>query len=154
MTAYCSELLIIKENNHKLISSPPDTIIPILIGKGSISNPSEYYGTNMIIKTTTEWEYLKKNFSELYMHIREKEIDFSIYQIIAIIEGGSSSSTIDITNVIEYPDSIVIHISNLIKSIANDSAVLFHIVKIPVSKKEIIFKYDDRVERRNKGIAN
>jgi hypothetical protein len=140
-----SKELLVKENNNKLISAPSDTIIPILIEKGSLYN-LEYMnyliGRNIVIKTSTEWEHLKTYLSEITFH--ETDIDFSTYHVLAIFDKSSAGSgtTIDITAIWEYADSIVVRLSNLQETLVSDVTLPFHIVKVPASKKEIIFKYN------------
>ncbi|MDR1180865.1 MAG: hypothetical protein LBL13_02670, partial [Bacteroidales bacterium] len=91
MTANCEKPLIIERNNNKLISPLHDTITPVLIRKGNIGYSESYaqlHGRNMLIRTSTEWEELKTLFSNNTIDrpglLDSQEIDFSIYQVIAI----------------------------------------------------------------------
>jgi hypothetical protein len=144
-----SKELLVKEKDNKLISSPSDTIIPVLIEKGSLSN-LEYMnyliGRNIVIKTSTEWEHLKTYLSEITFH--ETNIDFSTYHVLAIFDKSSAGSgtTIDITAIWEYADSIVVRLSNLQKTIVSNVVLPFHIVKVPRFDKKIVFEYESRKE--------
>jgi hypothetical protein len=147
MAANCKEPLIMEKNNNKLISQLLDTITPVLLKQGNMSYPmhhgyQEY--RSRVVRTSTEWESLKTFLPAVTFN--DQEIDFSTYQVIVVFAIDNSSTTIDITDIIEYPDNIVVHTSILGLGLTDDVVLFFHIVKIPVSKKEIIFKHDDRKE--------
>ena len=102
----------------------------------------------MLITDNERWETLKAALSLYYEtevnQFVEKDIDFSKYQVIVVSDevkpyGGWS---IDITEVMKYQDKIVVTVMNLNKG--NITAVMtypYQIVKIPVSKKQIIFDW-------------
>jgi hypothetical protein len=82
----------------------------------------------------------------LFNTFDETDIDFSAYQVIAIFDEihGSGGWSIDITGIVEYSDKIVVRVTHL--KTGYFSAVLtqpYHIVKIPVSDKKIVFQEED-----------
>jgi hypothetical protein len=129
-------------------SFEPQTITPVLIGKGDLlsafsSNPVQQ---NIIITNTTEWNNfivgmnnpnnLSKNFSEI-------NVDFNNFQIIAVFDNIKQTGgfSIDITNVVENPNNIVVTIKHLLTG--GDNTIItqpFHIVKIPKTIKPIVFQ--------------
>jgi hypothetical protein len=130
----------------------------ITVGKGDVSvclyEQGMDLGVERIIKTDAEWEMLKSKMNNKYNCLDnclfEKDIDFSKEQLIVIIDKvlSGSSWTVDITDIKEYNNKIVVDISNMNEG--NLLAVVrqpFHIVKIPISRKKIIFN-DNRDEQR------
>jgi len=98
-----------------------------------------------VITTETDWENLKtqlNSVNNVTQHFTETNIDFSLYQVIFIIDKvkGNGGWSIDVTDVTEYTDKIVITVSNV--RTGGMTCVMtqpFQIVKIPVSNKPIIF---------------
>jgi hypothetical protein len=120
-------------------------IEPVLIGKGEITYFEGFTIPNRIITSVEEWNELKTVMRDRVYDLNtfdETDVDFSAYQVIALFDeirpnGGWS---IDITGIIEYSDKIIVSVSNL--KTGNQTRVLtqpYHIVKIPVSSKEIVF---------------
>jgi hypothetical protein len=145
ITTGCEKLIPVDSGTTSSLKTP---ITPVLVAKGDLSGSGNegFVQQNIVIKTSTEWENLKAAFPELILknHFLETEIDFSNCQILALFDKihANGGWTIDITNVIEAPDSILIQVSNLMTG--NLTCVMtqpFHIVKIPVSDKEFIFEY-------------
>jgi len=126
-------------------------ITPILMVKGYLfEGIGGIFGNSQnfqIITTETEWEGLKNKMS-WWANNKETynsgtEIDFNAYQIIAVfdIQHGIDGWTIDITDITEYSDSIVVTIRNIEKG--SDAPMVvqpYHIVKIPISDKRIVFQ--------------
>jgi len=122
----------------------PKTITPTLIAQG---NGCECIAKqNLVIKRQWSWDYLKEMMGSVNSNttdsFSEKEIDFSKYQVIAVFDELKSNGdwSIDITDVTEYEDSIVVSVQNL--QMGNSSMVMtrpYHIVKIPVFNKKVIF---------------
>lgn len=123
----------------------PKTITPVLIGKGDLSiNTTLYTQQNIVITTNSEWRTLLTNFNSIQSNITstftETNIDFNKYQTIVVIEGGNSSTTTDITNIIENTNNITVIIQNLRKGLTQDVVFRFKIVKIPQSSKRVVFQ--------------
>ena len=123
----------------------PQTITPVLIGKGDLSiNTTLYTQQNIVITTNSEWRTLLTNFNSIQSNITstftETNIDFNKYQTIVVIEGGNSSTTTDITNIIENTNNITVIIQNLRKGLTQDVVFRFKIVKIPQSSKRVVFQ--------------
>ncbi|MDR0368280.1 MAG: protease complex subunit PrcB family protein [Bacteroidales bacterium] len=99
---------------------------------------------NIIISTATDWENLKTAMPDnMVESFAETDIDFSVYQIIAVFDevkpnGGWS---IDVMSITQVANKIVVTLSNV--KTGDDTCVItqpFHIVKIPISQKEIVFQ--------------
>jgi hypothetical protein len=119
---------------------------PVLIGKGNLVGREENSKQNLVIKNEAEWESLKtamNTINNVTDRFIETDIDFSAYQVIAIIDEvkGTGGWTVDITDITEYSDSIVVTIQNIkTGSFTSVMTQPYHIVKIPASDKEIVFK--------------
>ncbi|MDR1370837.1 MAG: protease complex subunit PrcB family protein [Dysgonamonadaceae bacterium] len=103
----------------------------------------------IVIKTDSEWEAFKQKINTtnnvVDTYFTEKEIDFSTYQVIAVIDEvkGSGGWSIDITGITEWQDKIHVFVTNLKKGgLTSVMTQPFQVVKIPISEKEIEFKYD------------
>ena len=128
----------------------PTTMPFVLVGKGSLyGNGREHIAKqNMVITTSTEWNRLIGSMNSVNNgsgNITEEDIDFSQYQVIAVFDEirGSGGWSIDITDITEA-NNIVVTYTNLEtgKGATTDNMTQpYHIVKIPVSSKKIVFKY-------------
>jgi hypothetical protein len=136
----------LKDENQSSQIVSSTVISPILVGKGRNLNAKWNNQQNTIVTTSTVWDSLQNNCSE-YTRSRfvDTTIDFTVYQVIVIVDelhtnGGWS---VDITNITEYIDSIVVTYTNL--ETGDISCLMtspYHIVKIPVSNKKVIFQYE------------
>jgi len=124
------------------------SIIPTLIGKGELyGNGKEgIIKQNLVISDKTEWDKLllaMNSVNSVSNRFTETDIDFSKYQIIAIFDQIQSSGgwTIDITDITECQNEIAVTVENLHKyGVTCVMTQPYHIVKIPVSGKKIVFK--------------
>jgi len=129
-------------------SFEPQTIEPVLIGKGDLltafsSNPLQQ---NIIITNKTEWDNFivgMNNPNNLSNNFTEINIDFNNFQIIAVFDNVKQTGgfSIDITNVVENPNNIVVTIKHLFTG--GDNTIItqpYHIVKIPKTSKPIVFQ--------------
>ena len=102
--------------------------------------------SNIVIKESSTWNNLisqMNSVNNVSDDFEETDIDFSIYQVIAVFDqiytnGGHS---IDIINITENGDNIIVKIDNLMTG--DDTQVItqpFHIVKIPKTEKQVIFE--------------
>jgi hypothetical protein len=124
----------------------PVEIAPVLIGKGELSSSEGITKQNRVITTVEEWNELKTAMRDRANTLKESDIDFSAYQVIAIFDEvhGNGGWSIDITGIIEYSDKIVVGVTN--QQTGNATRVItqpYHIVRIPVSAKEIVFERED-----------
>ena len=160
--------LIVKESSGNLLrvntknDIPPDDlaawrIIPaepeepldslVLIGKGNLTGSEGIPKQNLVITTETAWENLKtamNSVNNVTDSFKEADIDFSKYQVIAIFDEIKIGEcwTIDITDVTEDDDSITVAYTNIGTEVStSDTTQPFHIVKIPISDKQIVFQY-------------
>jgi len=130
---------------------PNDTIFPInipfiVIGQDVLygSGTEGFTKQFSVITTQENLNNLKAqlNFVNNLYDFTETDIDFSLYQIIFVIDKvkGNGGWSIDVTDVTENSNNIVVTVSNLKKG--NTASVItqpFEVVKIPVSNKQIVF---------------
>ncbi|AWK03893.1 hypothetical protein HYN56_06480 [Flavobacterium crocinum] len=116
------------------------------VGQGNLQNPS-IKQANMVITNKIAWEALKAKMMESDKNtteksLKEKDIDFSKFNIIAVFyrQNSNSATSIDITKATMYSNKIVIRVENLKVSFILNIAQPFHIVKIPKSSKNIVFE--------------
>ena len=131
----------------------------VLIGKSSLSGCEGISQQDIVIKTQEEWEDFKTIMNTDYNQIKssnyketdsfsETEIDFDLYQIIAVIDEKRPDGCwgMEIKCITEDTYRIVVTIqvkSSVSKGFAcvNMEHQPYHIVKIPVSTKKIEFKH-------------
>jgi hypothetical protein len=143
--------LYYNETDYLLFTVFPVEIEPVLIGKGDL-HPAGFTEPNTVINriitSEEEWNELKTTMREKGNTLMETDIDFSACQVIAIFDEihGTNGWSIDITGIVEYSDRIVVSVTNLQTGAGGGYTVLtqpYHIVKIPVSAKEIVFQKED-----------
>lgn len=130
--------------NNSDDSFSPQNITPILIGKNSISNPSTPL-QNSLITNQAQWDILlstMNSVNNVSNNFTESSIDFNNFDIVAVFRNpiSNSSSTVDITSIVETGNQRVVTVQNLIDGVSADVAQPFHIVKIPKSTKPIVFQ--------------
>ena len=118
------------------------TIVPIQIANDYVSR-TEALKQNIIITSQKGWNALLSDLGWEGQNLKvDVDVDFTKYQVIAVFDKVHMSGgwSIDITDITEYTDKITITYVNL--KTGNIISVItqpFHIVKIPVSDKEIVF---------------
>ena len=140
----------------------PTAITPVLVSKEHYF--ASYTPSNtqqeLVIKTATEWKNLISNIydyalEDFFVDTADRNINFSKYQVITVIDTLKSQCycSIDITDITEYTDKIIVTYTNLDTTITRLAIVSqpYHIVKIPVSKKNVIFDYDEE-KKGEKGL--
>jgi len=118
------------------------TITPIQIAKGmSSSLPAQY----LVITNVTDWNSFKAAMGYAVNNFTEKEIDFSQYEVIVVIDQMRSNGCWDmnITRVTEYANYIDITVTIKMPGIGSMCPQVivqpYHIIKIPASNKNIAF---------------
>jgi hypothetical protein len=93
----------------------PVAIAPVLVGKGELSGSEGIAPQNRVITTAKEWNEVKTAMRERANTLKETDIDFSAYQVIAIFDEIRTSGgwSIDITGIVEYSDEIIVSVTNL-----------------------------------------
>ena len=139
-----------KDYKVKILVNPftPIAIAPVSIGQGSLYGAGSEGITkqNLVITDQTAWDNLVTAMNSVNNESRnftETTIDFSKYQVLAVFDHvkGSGGWSIDMTDVTEYRDEIVVTVENLQKGDATRLITQpYHIVKMPVSDKKIVFK--------------
>jgi len=130
--------------NEDVNDFEPKNIIPVLIGKGHLNYNTVYSKQNIIITNNSDWQTLLTNFNSISNNITasftETNIDFNNFEIIVVIDARNSSTSVDVTNIIENSNNISVTIQNLQLGLTQDVANPFHIVKIPKSTKPVVFQ--------------
>ena len=135
---------------EKTVKEFPRTIIPEEIRNDHFFGNSIVAKRNLVIKTDEEWENLltvAKNLQRklwtLEMLGAGIEIDFSKHQVIAVFDvpSGNSGCNVNIANITEYADSIVVDVHSLVTEHGwTGSTQAYHLVKIPISDKKVVFQ--------------
>ena len=101
----------------------------------------------IVITNQSRWNALLLGISPFYDvsgQFSETEIDFTKYQVIVVIgeELLKEDCSIDIIGVMEYTDKIVVTYNSETGTVSSGDVRIrpFHIVKIPISDKEILFR--------------
>jgi len=130
----------------------------VLIGQRSLSGGEGIPQQAIVIKTQEEWEDFKTVMNTEYYQgqntiketesFSETEIDFDQYQIIAVIDEKRPDGCwgMAITCMIEHADKILVTIQVTSSLSKGFDCIMsehqpYHIVKIPITKKSIEFKY-------------
>lgn len=124
------------------------TMETTLIGKGNLTgNGAENIPRQrIVIYNRQDWTALINNMNaanNVTAGFTETNIDFNTFQVIAVFEeikrnGGHS---IDITNVVENESNIAVTVENLLTGgVTSVITQPYHIVKIPKSKKPVLFQ--------------
>jgi len=126
----------------------PPSIVPTSIGAGFLAGngEEEIPEQNVVITNTADWQVLKNKMNTVNPetdYFTETEIDFSQFRIIAAFDrvrpmGGHS---IAVAAVLDNPDAINVIISRTFPEDIGTAVITqpYHIVKIPVSPKPIVF---------------
>ena len=155
--------LIVKESNGALLEKPLRTPYPLhwiggswtaiatstsfLIAQDTDISNEFMPRQNLVIRTKEEWKNLLDSIKSTVVNrcFIETDIDFSKYQVIAVISKKANAYlSIDITDITENADEIIVTVSNLITNkyytmVPGYRVQPFQIVKIPVSHKPVIF---------------
>lgn len=123
-------------------------IQPVLIGKGNLyGNGAENIARqNRVIHNAADWNSLIQQMdtrNPVSNTFTETNIDFGAFQVIAIFDEikNSGGHTIDITGIAENETNINVTVQNLNTGDATSIMTQpFHIVKIPKSKKAVVFR--------------
>lgn len=120
----------------------------VLIGKGNLygNGAENITRQNRVIYTTADWNNLMQQMdtrNPVSATFSETDIDFGAYQVIAVFDEikNSGGHTIDITAIAENQNNITVTVQNL--NTGGATSVMtqpFHIVKIPKSKKTVVFR--------------
>jgi hypothetical protein len=129
----------------------PMEIKPVLIEEGYTFGSGKR--GNLVIKTQAELDHLidmhcsqydESAFAACYQDFTEK-INFDKSQIIAVIDGirPQVGWSVNIVSIREYSDNIVVSIYvKAPKGLALDALTRpYQIVKIPVTEKDVVFRY-------------
>jgi hypothetical protein len=136
-------------DNTALETTNDTTVVKVnftTIAQGELNGHLQYLeDTCFTITTKEKWDSLKIEMNRIAC-FTETEIDFSMYLVISVFDviHGNGGWTIDVIDVIEYSNKIEVSVSNLKKG--NLTTVIthpFHIIKIPVSNKEIVFRKEE-----------
>ena len=127
----------------------PQTIIPVLIGKGSLFGTENIPEQNIVISNSANWNLILNSLTQWHLSLltETSNVDFNNFQLIAVFDKlyGSPSYEVSIVNILENAATIVVTIKktrNLSPLAFNDQK--FYIVKIPKSPKPVVFQYTEQ----------
>lgn len=131
--------------NDAVASFTPQTITPILIGKGNLSGSENISQQNIAIYNSTEWNIILNSLEQgtTSEFSETTGLDFNNYQLIALFDNLYPSPKFDIiiTSITENVDNIIVNYQKIplpiISSVYSQS---FYIVKIPKSTKPVVFQ--------------
>ena len=132
-------------NNDANTSSSPQTIMPVLIGKGSLMGSENIPQQNIVISDSANWNLILNSIDlfRLAQFSETTNVDFVNFQLIAVFDKVYPSPTYEfkIVNVVENSTNIVVTVQ---KTLQQSSVTVidqkFHIVKIPKSPKPVVFQ--------------
>jgi hypothetical protein len=119
----------------------PVTINPVLIGKGYSFH--DFTPGNLVISTQADWDAFLTSMGYVTDTFINTPVDFNLYEVIAILDSmrPDTGYSVNIDSVIENENNITVDFSVLISNDAfNAEAQPYHIVKIPISPKPVIFQ--------------
>jgi hypothetical protein len=113
------------------------------IGKGTLGGKEKIEKANMVINNENDWQKLitkMNSTNKVSNSFSETDINFNSYLIIAVfLEVKNNGWSVEITNIIENDNDLVVSTNET--EFANSVITqAFCIVKIPTTKKTIIFK--------------
>lgn len=132
-------------NNDANITASSQTIIPVLIGKGSLMGSENIPQQNIVISNTANWNLILNSIDafRLAQFAETTNVDFANFQLIAVFDKVYPSPTYEfnIVSIVENSTNIVVTVQKTLKqSIATIVDQKFHIVKIPKSTKPVVFQ--------------
>lgn len=135
-------------NNNDDDEFPSLTISPILIGHGDLygNGKEDITKQNLIISSNKAWTELINKMNSVNNetdNFTETEIDFSHFTLLAVFDEIKMSGgyTIEVTSVVENRNDLTVTIRRLSPKGGVYTVITqpFHIVKIPITDKKIIF---------------
>lgn len=156
LTACCFIACEKKEN------PPEDDVFPKTIEFTDIIKCDDISGgdfvkENIVVASQFGWNDLiirlkeSSNTNCLTDGLLTMEIDFSIYQIIAIFEEEKPDGiwSVDIMDIMEYSDRIVVSLScSHTEFVENAATQPFRMIMMPASEKEIFFEYKENEDEK------
>jgi len=145
----CVPALAVSAKKIEADKSFPKSIASTLIAQGELfgSGQEGIIKQNLVIKTQTEWNNLitaMNSVNNVSRNFAETDVDFSKYQIIAAFDDvkGCGGYSISITQIEEHAERIVVTVNQYSPQGACPTVMTqpYHIVKIPVSDKQIVFQ--------------
>lgn len=136
--ALITPLMGCEENNQT-----PKQIPFIEIGKGHLPSNSIFSRETILIESQERWVGLIEDMNSIYPKIddsfTENKIDFEQFICIAVFDKQNSTTSVDVTQIIERENNITVIIENIDKGISQDISHPFHIVKMTKTNKPITF---------------
>lgn len=133
------------KNDDSVINFESTEIIPIEIGKDALYGVGEegIAQSNLIITETADWQALMNQMNTINNvteSFSETDIDFDTYMVLAVfLDVKNHGWEVEMNSVVENETVVDV----ITQEIEFDSAVMcqpFHIIKIPVTGKEIVFE--------------
>lgn len=123
----------------------PQNIQPILVGKGSLMGSEGISPQNTVVNNNIDWNNLLNLIDEnrIQLYFTEMEVDFSTYQLLCVFDQvyNNSGHEITISSIVENENNIIVTIQlDYTPSITAITEQPFHILKIPISAKPVMFE--------------
>lgn len=135
-------ILSCNNNDEQSSSFTPQNIPFTLIGSGPYSGNA--VTSNLIIQNNTQWNNLMNQLTpDVTNQLTETNIDFNNFILIAVIDEvrPNTGFSVIITNIVENENNIIVSVNhNNSGSGYNVLTQPFHIVKIPIQTKPIVFQ--------------
>ena len=128
------------------INFTAQTIIPVLIGKGSLMGSENIPQQNIVISNTANWNIILNSIDlfRLAQFSETTNVNFVNFRLIAVFDKVYPSPTYEfkIASIVENSNNIIVTVQ---KTLQHSSVTVidqkFHIVKIPKSPKPVVFQY-------------
>ena len=133
-------------NNDNVENFQSQDILPALIGKGELSGDENIIQQNTVVTNQVQWNQLindMNSINNISNTFTETNVDFNNYIIIVSIDlvRPNTGYSININSIVENENNITIDIQNVNHNGGFSSIIQpYHIVKIPIQNKPIIFE--------------
>lgn len=121
----------------------PQAITPLQISQFHLTGTEGVPQQNIVIADEAVWETIKESMSTRLHHFTETEINFDEFIVLAVFDQiyPYEGNSIDITGVVEHQSNIIVTVDRLLPGSALTMIQQpYHIVKIPISNKPVVFE--------------
>jgi len=123
----------------------PQNIEPILVGKGSLMGSEGISPQNLVINNQQDWDNILSLIDEnrIEQLFTSLNVDFSNHKLICVFDNvyNNLGHEVTISSIIENENNVIVTIqSNYIPTIIPTMEQPFHIVKVPLINKPIVFE--------------
>ena len=136
-------LISCNDNDYEVFT--PVNIIPVLVGKGSLSGSEGIPAQNLVFTESNSWNSTLALIDPFRIDsmFTDTNVNFSTHMVIATFDDLylNLGHSIEITNITEYETHIAVTITKFGGgTLLSAEEQPFHIVKIPITNKPIVFE--------------